>query len=106
MVPSSTPQRAKAQRMLNEALALIALEELSTMVLPVQPVREWQAPANLQEGELRIPPGQMWRKHIRDDVSAPIFTGSGFCACSADLERSGVADRLADACSGGFRDCL
>ncbi|POY72544.1 hypothetical protein BMF94_4370 [Rhodotorula taiwanensis] len=61
-------ERAKAQRMLNEALALITLEDLSTMVLPIQPVRPWSMPDGAKEGELRILPGQEWRKYVRDDV--------------------------------------
>ncbi|GAA5868999.1 hypothetical protein JCM3774_002443 [Rhodotorula dairenensis] len=61
-------ERSKAQRMLNEALALVALEDFATMVLPVQPVKPWQVPSDLKEGELRIAPGQEWRRYVRDDV--------------------------------------
>jgi hypothetical protein len=64
-------QRSKAQRMLNEALGLVALEDFATMVLPIQPVTPWQLPADLKEGELRILPGQDWRRYVRDDVSSP-----------------------------------
>ncbi|GAA5976550.1 hypothetical protein JCM10908_005541 [Rhodotorula pacifica] len=63
-------ERSKAQRMLNEALALVALEDFATMVLPIQPVKAWEAPADLKEGELRILPGQEWRKYVRDDVDS------------------------------------
>jgi len=41
---------------MNQALSLVGLEELSSMLLPVQPARMWQ-------GEMP------WNKYIRDDVS-------------------------------------
>jgi hypothetical protein len=51
------PQRNKAQRILNEALALVEMDEYASMYLPVQPVRGWD--------EKREEP---WRKYLRDDV--------------------------------------
>lgn len=62
--------------MLNEALGLVALEDFATMVLPIQPVTPWQMPADLKEGELRILPGQEWRRYVRDDVSSPFPAAS------------------------------
>lgn len=55
--------------MLNEALGLVALEDFATMVLPIQPVQPWQTPNDLKEGEVRIAPGEEWRRYVRDDVS-------------------------------------
>ncbi|GEM12649.1 tubulin/FtsZ, GTPase domain containing protein [Rhodotorula toruloides] len=49
--------RSKAQRVLNEALALVEMGEYASMFLPVQPVRGWD--------EKRKEP---WRKYLRDDV--------------------------------------
>ncbi|KAK4331332.1 tubulin/FtsZ, GTPase domain containing protein [Rhodotorula toruloides] len=47
----------KAQRVLNEALALVEMEEYASIYLPVQPVRGWDE--KREEG---------WRKYLRDDV--------------------------------------
>lgn len=50
-------QRSKAQRVLNEALALVETEEYASMYLPVQPVRGWDEKRE-----------EAWRKYLRDDV--------------------------------------
>ncbi|KAJ8295731.1 hypothetical protein OF846_001090 [Rhodotorula toruloides] len=49
--------RSKAQRVLNEALALVETEEYASMYLPVQPVRGWDEKRE-----------EAWRKYLRDDV--------------------------------------
>ncbi|BGP30427.1 mtDNA inheritance, partitioning of the mitochondrial organelle [Rhodotorula toruloides] len=49
--------RSKAQRVLNEALALVEMDEYASMYMPVQPVRGWDE--KREEG---------WRKYLRDDV--------------------------------------
>jgi hypothetical protein len=49
-------QRAKNQRLLNAALSIQQLEELSSMVLPIQPPSAWEDKT-------------AWTKFLRDDVS-------------------------------------
>lgn len=48
-------QRSKNQRLINEALSLTNLEELCSMVMPVQPPAGWDAE-------------KPWNKYLRDDV--------------------------------------
>lgn len=58
-------ERSQGQRLMNQALSLVGLEELSSMLLPVQPARSW-------EGE------RQWNKYLRDDVSFAFFCISLF----------------------------
>lgn len=51
-----TAQRSKNQRLINEALSLTTLEELSSMVMPIMPPTGWQTE-------------KPWNKFLRDDVS-------------------------------------
>ncbi|GAA5921392.1 hypothetical protein JCM3775_003027 [Rhodotorula graminis] len=55
--------RAKAQRLLNEALGLVAVEDVASMVLPVQPVQTYDA---YVEGKSR----DEWRRFLRDDIDS------------------------------------
>lgn len=57
----SVLQRSKNQRLINEALSLTTLEELSSMVMPIQPPTGWEAE-------------RPWNKYLRDDVSQAGWT--------------------------------
>ncbi|GAA5998738.1 uncharacterized protein JCM10292_007198 [Rhodotorula paludigena] len=56
--------RARVQRLLNAALGLVALEDLASMVLPVQPVREYSDWVDGAGASAE----QEWRRFLRDDV--------------------------------------
>lgn len=54
-------QRSKNQRLVNAALSLTHLEELSSMVLPLEPPPTWEAEAG-------------WNKYLRNDVSVNLLS--------------------------------
>lgn len=72
----SVAQRAKSQRLLNAALGLVALEDLASMVLPVQPVREY---SDWVDGA-GATAEQEWRRFLRDDVRPPSSAVFARCA--------------------------
>ncbi|GAA5932647.1 hypothetical protein JCM1841_000322 [Sporobolomyces salmonicolor] len=51
-------ERSQAQRLLNAALSIQHLEELSSMLLPIQPPRVWEDSPE-------------WARFLRDDISRP-----------------------------------
>ncbi|GAA5907327.1 hypothetical protein JCM5296_002693 [Sporobolomyces johnsonii] len=51
-------ERSQAQRLLNAALSIQHLEELSSMLLPIQPPRAWEDSPE-------------WARFLRDDISRP-----------------------------------
>jgi hypothetical protein len=64
LTDSVRSQRSKNQRLLNAALSMQHLEELSSMVLPIQPPVAWEDDAS-------------WTRFLRQDVSLPLLPDAG-----------------------------